>query len=169
MRITAVEEYGLRCLLNLARIGAKAQLSISEIAAMEGLSVPYTSKLLSILRKSGLVLAARGRGGGFSIAREPEDITVFDVLTALGGPLIDPGHCKKYTGQLGECVHLHDCSVHEVFGSLAGYVKAFLSGTSLKDLLEKTHGNSSRESLRREVYSATYPIGEANRTGDEKN
>jgi len=64
MRITAVEEYGLRCLLNLAREGAKAQLSISEIAEMEGLSVPYTSKLLSILRKSGLVLAARGRGGG---------------------------------------------------------------------------------------------------------
>lgn len=169
MRITAVEEYGLRCLLNLARKGSKAQLSISEIAEIEGLSVPYTSKLLSILRKSGLVLAARGRGGGFSIAREPEEITVFDVLTALGGPLIDPGHCKKYTGQLGECVHLDDCSVHEVFGSLAGYVKAFLSGTSLKDLLERTHGNTGREPHRREVYSATYPTGESDQTGNEKN
>ncbi len=168
MRITAVEEYGLRCLLNLARKGVQAQLSISEVAEMEGLSVPYTSKLLSILRKSGLVLAVRGRGGGFSIARKPEDITVFDVLTALGGPLIDPGHCKKYTGQLGECVHLHDCSVHEVFGSLAGYVKEFLSETSLKDLLTKAHGDPRQEPLRREVYSATYPTGESDRTGDEQ-
>jgi len=166
MRITAVEEYGLRCLLNLARKGVQAQLSISEVAEMEGLSVPYTSKLLSILRKSGLVLAARGRGGGFSIARKPEEITVFDVLTALGGPLIDPGHCKKYTGQLGECVHIHDCSVHEVFGSLAGYVKEFLSETSLKDLLEKAHGDPCQDPPRREVYSATYPTGESSRTGE---
>ena len=97
MRITAVEEYGLRCLLALAKEGTAGQLSISEIAEKEGLSVPYASKLLGILRKSGLVVAARGRSGGFSIAREPEKITMYEVLTALGGPLIDTNHCQKYS------------------------------------------------------------------------
>src|SRR3972149_2273356 len=129
MRITSVEEYGLRCLLNLARKGPRVQLSIAEIAEMEGLSIPYASKLLSIMRKAELVVAARGRGGGFSIARPAEQITLYDVLTALGGPLIDPRHCDKYTGQLASCVHIDDCSVHEVFGSLAGYLKDYLSGT----------------------------------------
>src|SRR5512141_1068447 len=106
MRISAVEEYGLRCLLALARKGPKDQLSISEIAEQEGLSVPYASKLLAILRRAGLVTAERGRGGGFSIAREPKEINLYEVMTSLGGPLIDPNHCQKYSGQLNQCVHV---------------------------------------------------------------
>lgn len=135
MRITAVEEYGLRCLLNLARRGKGSQMSISEIAELEGLSIPYASKLLSILRKAGLVEAERGRTGGFSIARDPDKINLHEVLSSLGGPLIDPDHCDKFSGQLDKCVHLEFCSVHEVLGGLAGYIQSFLMGTSLQDII----------------------------------
>jgi Rrf2 family iron-sulfur cluster assembly transcriptional regulator len=137
MRITAVEEYGLRCLLALARKGPDGQLSISEIAELEGLSVPYASKLLAILRRAGLVLAARGRGGGFTIARNAEQVTLYEVLTLLGGPLIDPNHCQKHTGQLEQCVHIENCSVHDILGGLAGYVQEFLSRTTLADLVRQ--------------------------------
>ena len=139
MKITAAEAYGLRCLLNLARRGLHEQLSISEIARIEGLSIPYVSKLLSILRKAGLVESARGRGGGFSITREPARISLHEVLTALGGPIIEPDHCKKYTGQLAECVHGDHCSVQQVFCGLAGYVKDILAKTSLGDLIDGRH------------------------------
>jgi Rrf2 family protein len=135
MRISAVEEYGLRCLIQLARKGPKDQLSISEIAEIEGLSVPYASKLLAILRRAGLVTAERGRGGGFSIAREPGEITLYEVLTALGGPMIDPNHCSRYTGQKDQCVHVGDCSVHDVLGGLEGYIQDFLAGTTLRDMV----------------------------------
>ncbi len=147
MRITAVEEYGLRCLLALARKGPKGQLSISEIASAEGLSVPYASKLLAILRRSGLVLAARGRGGGFSITREPSEINLYEVLSALGGPLIDPDHCQKYSGQLQQCVHVEKCSVHDILGGLAGFVQEFLSQTTILDLLNgERSGQQQRDS-----------------------
>ncbi len=147
MRITAVEEYGLRCLLALARKGPEGQLSISEIASAEGLSVPYASKLLAILRRSGLVLAARGRGGGFSITREPSDINLYEVLSALGGPLIDPDHCQKYSGQLQQCVHVEKCSVHDILGGLAGFVQEFLSQTTILDLLNgERSGQQQRDS-----------------------
>lgn len=135
MRITALEEYGLRCLITLGRRGPEGQLSISEIADREGLSVPYASKLLAILRKAGLVQAERGRTGGFSLARKPEAITLYEVLTTLGGPLIDPAHCQKFSGQLDECVHLDSCTVHEVLGGLAGYMRGFLSRTTLADMI----------------------------------
>ena len=135
MRISALDEYGLRCLLALAKCGTEKQLTIPEISEMEGLSVPYTSKLLSILRKSGLIVSVRGRGGGFCIARSPEQINMLEVLTALGGPLIDPEHCRKFSGQLDECVHIENCSVHYVLGGLAGYVGDFLSRTTLRDVL----------------------------------
>jgi Rrf2 family protein len=135
MRISAVEEYGLRCLIQLARKGPSDQLSISEIAELEGLSIPYASKLLAILRRAGLVTAERGRGGGFSIAKQPSEVNLYEVLTALGGPMIDPNHCNKYSGQLSQCVHLGHCSVHDVLGGLAGYVQDFLSKTTLQDLI----------------------------------
>ena len=134
MRVTAVEEYGLRCLLALARQGQGKQLSIPDIAEREGLSVPYVSKLLAILRKAGLVTAERGRSGGFTISRPLEQISVYEVLVVLGGPLIDPAHCQKHTGQLDQCIHIESCSVHDVLGGLAGYVKEFLSQTTLQDL-----------------------------------
>ncbi|HKK20212.1 MAG TPA: Rrf2 family transcriptional regulator [candidate division Zixibacteria bacterium] len=135
MRISALEEYGLRCLLNLAKVGPEGQLSISDIAEKEGISVPYTSKLLSILRQTGLVNALRGRGGGFCIARPANEINLLEVITALGGPLIDPDHCNKYSGQLEKCIHTDNCSVHYTLMGLSRLVGEFLSKLTLEDVL----------------------------------
>ena len=75
MKITAQEEYGLRCLLRLARAeGEHAALTIPEIAAAEGLSVPYVAKLLAVLRQAGLIESARGRAGGYRFAGTPEEV-----------------------------------------------------------------------------------------------
>ena len=68
MKITAQEEYGLRCLLRLARAGDGRSLTIPEIAADEGLSVPYVAKLLAVLRQAGLIESVRGRSGGYRLA-----------------------------------------------------------------------------------------------------
>jgi len=141
MRITALEQYGLRCLLTLAREGTDGQLSISVIAEKEGLSIPYASKLLSLLRHAGLVNAVRGRGGGFCIARPPEEINLLDVITGLGGPLIAPNHCDRYSGQLDKCIHTDECSVHYALVGLARYVGEFLGNTSLKNVMEGTELN----------------------------
>ena len=143
MRISALEEYGLRCLVSLAKVGREGQLSISDISEKEGLSVPYTSKLLSILRKSGLVTAVRGRGGGFCIARDPKEINLLEVITALGGPLIDPNHCEKFSGQLEKCIHTDDCSVQYTLAGLSRIVGEFLSGSTLEDILNNPSANES--------------------------
>ena len=60
---------------------------------------------------------------------------MYEVITALGGPLIDPNHCSKFSGQQEECVHADNCSVHTVLGGLAGYIQEFLSQTTLDDLI----------------------------------
>ena len=141
MRISALEEYGLRCLLALAKEGQDGQLSISEISELEGLSVPYTSKLLSILRKSKLVNAVRGRGGGFRIARNPNEINLLEVITALGGPLIDPNHCDRYSGQLDKCIHTDNCSVQYTLAGLSRIVGQFLSSSTLEDIIQGNNIN----------------------------
>lgn len=136
MRITATEEYGLRCLLVLARQGVDGQKSISDIAAAEGISAPYVSKLLAIMRQAGLVKAVRGRTGGFCIKRAPSEINLLEVITVLGGPLLDPDHCTKHTGLLEQCVHTDQCSVHDILGSLAGQIAGFLVSKTLADLVQ---------------------------------
>lgn len=141
MRISALEEYGLRCLISLAKEGQSGQLSISDISEREGLSVPYTSKLLSILRKSKLVTAVRGRGGGFCIARDPKDINLLEVITALGGPLIDANHCNKFSGQLEKCIHTEDCMVQYTLAGLSRIVGEFLSSSTLADIINGSNMN----------------------------
>ena len=136
MRITAAEEYGLRCLLVLARRGPGEQASIPEVAQSEGISTPYASKLLSMLRKAGLVKAVRGRKGGFCITRPASEITLYEVITALGGPLIDPDHCSRWTGQLEVCVHGGQCSMHDILGGLAGLMARFLGDTTLQHVID---------------------------------
>lgn len=71
MRITAKEEYGLRCILQLASAPPREPLSAAEIARREGLSCPYVEKLLWTLKKAGFIKSHRGVKGGYVLARPP--------------------------------------------------------------------------------------------------
>jgi len=149
MRLSAVEKYGLRCLIALARKGSNGQLSISEIAQLEGLSIPYTSKLLSILRRAGLVTAVRGRGGGFRLKQHPSKVNLLEAITSLGGPLIALDNCTRYTGQLDRCVHVGNCSLYVVLHSLAEHLGELLSSTSLQDLIDSKKLTTGRVAVSR--------------------
>ncbi len=73
MNLSSQEEYGLRCLLQVAAHGAPEPLSIAQIAVAEGISPEYTAKLMRLLRKGGLVDSTRGAGGGYRLARQPAE------------------------------------------------------------------------------------------------
>src|SRR4051794_351979 len=88
MRISAQEEYGLRCLLRLAK-AESGSLTLPEIAAAEGLSVPHVAKLMSVLRQANMVDSVRGRSGGYRLARPAEEIGLGRLLLVLGEPLFD--------------------------------------------------------------------------------
>jgi len=146
MRISSIEEYGLRCLLALAILPNGTQLTIPEIAEKEGLSEPYVGKILTLLKKGNLIKSARGRNGGFAIARPANEITLLQAVTTLGGPLIETDHCNKFTGLLQQCVHYDCCSVRYVLGGLVAYIGEFLSKTTLADIM-KDHELSNKEWL----------------------
>src|SRR2546429_1982436 len=96
MKITAQEEYGLRCLLKAAQTPAGGSLTLHEIAAAEGLSVPYAAKLLSVLRQAGFLESVRGRLGGYKPAPPPPRIGPGAPPLALGEPPVDrPTYCPK--------------------------------------------------------------------------
>ena len=132
MKITAQEEYGLRCLLRLARAADGQSLTIPEIAAAEGLSVPYVAKLLAVLRQAGLIESVRGRTGRLSPGQAAGGDRPGRVLLVLGEPLFDePGYCEKHAGTDDgrPCVHHGGCSLRGAVAD-AGAVDAARSTRS---------------------------------------
>jgi len=138
MKITSQEEYGLRCLLRLAR-DEQNSLTIPEIAHAEGLSAPYVAKLLGVLRQAGLISSQRGRAGGYHLTRKPSAIGLGEVLLALGEPLFDdPGYCQRHAGAVtdGNCVHQGDCTLRALWHTLEQWVRQSLDRITLADLLQ---------------------------------
>src|SRR5438128_7419927 len=98
MKISAQEEYGLRCLLRLAKAESGAA-TLPEVATAEGLSVPYVAKLMAVLRNAGILGSVRGRSGGYKLAKPAEEIGLGSLLLILGEPLFDEvDYCQKHAG-----------------------------------------------------------------------
>lgn len=148
MHLSAQEEYGLRCLVQLARHDGEEPLSIQAIAQAEGLSAEYVAKLMRILRKGGLVKSTRGASGGYRLDRRPGEMTLWDAVAVLGGPLFPDGFCDSHPGSLRDCVHSPGCSIRGVWRSLNSLLRIALEGVSIEDL---TRGDSlASERLRRD-------------------
>jgi Rrf2 family protein len=139
MKITAQEEYGLRCLLRLARADAGHSLTIPEVAAAEGLSIPYVAKILAVLRQGGLIESVRGRLGGYRLASIPANVSLGAVLLVLGEPLFNqPNYCEQHKGtESGQsCVHVDGCTLRALWQTIEQWMRHALDQLTLADLLQ---------------------------------
>ena len=135
MKLTSNEEYGLRCLVRIGLIGTGGSLTIPEISKAEGVSSAYAAKILRILRRAGFITAARGKDGGYMLARPAGRIVIGDVIDALGGRLFESDFCDQHSGQHSVCTHSVDCSVRSLWRTVQVVVDQVLSKTTLQDLL----------------------------------
>jgi Rrf2 family protein len=135
MKLSSMEEYGLRCLLQLARAGAGASLTIAELSGREGISVPNVAKIMRVLRRSELVRSTRGKAGGYSLTRPPAEVRALDVIAALGGRLFDTEFCDRHAGVSRHCLNTRDCSIRPVLRGLQQAVDQVLGELTLASLL----------------------------------
>jgi Rrf2 family protein len=135
MKISAQEEYGLRCLLQLARAELDGEsLTLNQIARLEGISVANAGKLMWILTKAGLVQSQRGTKGGYTLSLPASQIRLNRVIRVLEGEPAD-SHCKSYSGLLDACVHTGDCGIRPVIVELHQIVDNALGDITLSQLL----------------------------------
>jgi len=135
MKISAQEEYGLRCLLQLARAELTGDsLTLSQIARREGISVANAGKLMWLLSKAGLVQSQRGTKGGYTLSRPASQIHLNRVIRVLEGQPAE-SHCKSYAGVLDACVHTGDCGIRPVIVELHQIVDNALADITLSQLL----------------------------------
>jgi Rrf2 family protein len=148
MKITAQEEYGLRCLLQLARVPQGELVTVKEIGRREGLSHAYVEKLLRLLARSGLVHSLRGVKGGYLLNRPPAQVTLGEVIRALGKMETTEHICTVFTGNQEACVHFSDCGIRSVWSGLTTYIQSFLDQTTLAQLLENEYTVAERLATR---------------------
>lgn len=134
MKISAQEEYGLRCLLQLANLGADESLTLPQIAEREGISVANAGKLMWLLNKAGFVRATRGTKGGYSLSRPAGEIVLSEVIKILEEDEIG-NHCESYTGVLDSCIHKGECGIRPVIIGLHEVVQYALSQITLEQLI----------------------------------
>lgn len=134
MKISAQEEYGLRCLLQLAMLQEGESLTLPQIAEREGISAANAGKLMWLLNKAGFVQATRGTKGGYSLSRPANEIYLNEVIKVLDADEIGT-HCDSYKGVMDSCVHQGDCGIRSVIVGLHEIVENALSQITLAQII----------------------------------
>ena len=144
MKVSTRGDYAARALLSLALHGSDRPTSVKEIAERTGLPQPYLEQILLAVKGAGLVRSKRGVGGGYVLARPPEEITLADILAAVDGPL---------TTLMGEHDHCEGhCVLQEVWVGVSEETRQILERFTLADLVDGPaigHPRGRRELSRR--------------------
>ena len=134
MKISAQEEYGLRCLVQLANLREGESLTLPQIAEREGISAANAGKLMWLLNKAGFVHSTRGTKGGYFLSRPAEEIRLNEIIKVLDEDVMNK-HCDSYTGVLDSCVHHGDCGIRPVIIGLHEIVENALSRITLAQMV----------------------------------
>lgn len=135
MKLSAQEEYGLRCLLRVARGEGAGCQTIPQISTAEGLTTHHVAKLMRILRRGGFVSSTRGQAGGYTLSRPADQITVLQVLNSLGGPVFSPRFCERHTGTTHVCTNYRSCTIRCLWKTIQYFLDELLGKTTISDLL----------------------------------
>lgn len=133
MRFTTKTEYGLLCMVHMARHPETPCVSIKEIAERENYPVAYLEKILQQLKKAGLVRASHGNKGGYGLARPASEITLKHVIDALEGATFDV-FCQPDVRTEIVCTHFCLCGVKPVWRKTKELLDAFYGSITLEML-----------------------------------
>ena len=132
MKLSTKGRYAARAMLDLALNHNKGPVSAKEVAVRQKISERYLENIFSVLAKAGLVNSTRGKSGGFSLSREPKNIDLGEIITAVEGSLA-PVDC---VADSGNCDRVSICVTYEIWGKLEKAMMDILSSTTLKDMID---------------------------------
>lgn len=131
MRLSREGDYGVRAILYLSMQPQEKITPLKEISKAQEVPEVFLAKILQKLKRHGLVRSHRGIKGGFTLAKDPEKITLKDVVELIDGPialnkcLIRPGECNRYLS----------CPVHPIWKKAQEKMLEVLEGVSMADLV----------------------------------
>lgn len=137
MKLSTKGRYGVTAMYELALRYGEGPVSLKSIAANQGISEHYLEQLISTLRNAGYVTSTRGAQGGYRLAKDPESITVGDIITVMEGPialvdcLLDDTKDNQYCKKAGVCV------TRNVWAKVCESINGVLDSITLADLCQE--------------------------------
>jgi len=133
--LSSKAKYGLKAMVYLARNGQDGAVLIADIAEAESIPKKFLDAILLELKNRGFLSSKKGKGGGYSLARPVERITVGDIVRVLDGPLA-PVQCVSRTAyrRCDDCRDESACAVRAVMGEVRDAIAAILDNTTLADM-----------------------------------
>ena len=128
--------YGLKMMLELALNFGKGAMPLKDIANKQLLSDSYLEQIVSPLRKNQLVNSIRGAQGGYELARDPEEITVGEILRILEGPLT-PSDCVSEEDP--ECDRADNCATRIIWEKITEGINSVIDSRTLQDMINDYH------------------------------
>ena len=139
VRVSTRGDYASRALLSLAlHTEERAPTSVRDIAERTGLPQPYLEQILLALKGAGLVRSKRGVGGGYVLARSPEEITLAQIVSAVDGPIVAGDFGEPH--QNGACDHEGQCVLLSVWADVGEHMRQHLDSFTLADMLKRARG-----------------------------
>ena len=149
MRLTTKGRYAVTAMLDLALHGTERPVSLADISGRQNISLSYLEQLFARLKRHGLVEGLRGPGGGYRLSRRPDDISVAQVITAIGEG-IDVTQCNGNEN----CQNGERCLTHELCTKLGNEIYSFLDNITLQSFIQQDDVN---EVIRRQQRKVEVP------------
>ena len=131
MQLTRQADYAVRAVLHLAQMKNGDRTSTSAVAKDRHIPPSFLAKIVSQLSITGLVHTSRGARGGLTLAREPKDISLLEVVEAIDGPI----QLNECVGDNGVCTFAKDCPIRSVWCEAQEELVARLRKTDFAQLL----------------------------------
>ncbi len=133
MKISTKGRYSLRVIIDLAEHRNGGYIPMKEVAARQKISLKYIEKLMPLLTKSGLVEGIHGKGGGYKLKREPEFLTVGEILRLAEGDLAPVSCLEKGTPP---CEIAEECRTISMWKDFYEMTNKFFDGITVADLMK---------------------------------
>src|SRR5439155_12136492 len=137
LRLTMRSDYGAHAVIELARRHGQGPVQCAEIAASQKIPEAYLDQLLSALRRVGIVRSVRGPHGGHELARDPRQLTLGDIVTALEGPVVPHEFVHEPASDADGSDWWAACAVRNAWLDAAEASQHVLERTTIQDLLEQ--------------------------------
>ena len=130
MRLTTKGRFAVTAMIDVAMHGGKGPVTLAAVSERQRISLSYLEQLFGKLRRNGLVDSVRGPGGGYSLARAADTVSVADIILAVDEP-IDATQC----GGRENCKDDRRCMTHDLWSGLNDHIFSYLHGVTLAELV----------------------------------
>ena len=137
--ISQKAKYALKAVVVLAKADAD-QLAIGEIADQENIPKKFLEQILLDLKHHGIVVSRRGKAGGYSLLKSPQDISFGEILRIIDGPIAPlPCLSRMAYRRCEDCADETRCEVRRAFAAVADASRTILDSTSIASVLRNDH------------------------------